>query len=425
MNKFIGFLEKNFVPVAAKIGAQRHLVAIRDAFATIMPLIIAGSMAVLINNMNIPGYQDMMGGIFGETWKGFGGNMWWGTFAIMSLFIAFMVPYNLAKSYDLNPTSAAVLSFATYFTFVPQVNADAWGNIGWQYTNATSLFAAIIIGVLVTEAFRLLSSTDALVIKMPEGVPPAVAKAFAALLPSMIILSVASLLQLTLFNATSLFALITEFIQAPLLKVGNSMGAAVLIAFLNHFFWFFGLHGSNILEPIMQSFYVPAVADNAAALAAGLPAPYIVTKSFFDAFVYMGGSGTTIGLLLAFFVASKLKHHRMMAGMGIAPGMFNINEPIIFGLPIVLNPIFFIPFIGTPVLLTIISYLATSWGLVPATTIVIPWVSPPIIGGFLATNGSIAGAVLSAVNLTISFFIYLPFVHMANKQEQKKEEIAA
>lgn len=419
MSGFMNFMEEKFVPVAARIGAQRHLVAIRDAFAAIMPLIIAGSMAVLVNNMNIPGYQDLMTGIFGESWKGFGGNIWWGTFAIMSLFISFMVAYNLAKSYDANPVSAAVLSFATYFTFVPQVNADAWGNIGWQYTNATALFAAIIIAILSTELFRILSKSKALVIKMPEGVPPAVARSFAALLPSMIVLSLAALLQLLLFNTESVFAIITKFIQVPFAEVGNTMGAAIAIAFSNHFFWFFGIHGSNILEPVMQAVYVPAVAENAAALAEGLKMPFIVTKSFFDAFVYMGGSGTTIALLAAIFVASKRKHYRMMAALGAPAGIFNINEPVIFGLPIVLNPIFIIPFVLTPVTLTVIAYLATAAGLVPATSIVIPWVTPPIIGGFLATGGSISGALLSLFNLGVAFVLYVPFVMLSEKLEKK------
>lgn len=419
------FMEEKFVPVASKIGAQRHLVAVRDGFAAIMPLIIAGSLGVLLNNMGIEAYQNAMTSIFGDGWKNFGGNIWWGTFAIMSLFIVFTVSYNLAKSYDLNPISAAVLSFATYFVFIPQVSpgSGAWGEINWGFANATALFAAIAIAILTTELFRVLSKAKKLVIKMPEGVPPAVAKAFAALLPSIIVLSIAALLQIFMFSSTSIFEMITNTIQAPLMEIGNSMGAAITIAFLNHFFWFFGLHGSNILEPIMQSFYVPAVAANADAIAAGLKPGFIVTKSFFDAFVYMGGSGTTIAFLAAIFIASKRKHYRMLAGMSAPAGLFNINEPVIFGIPIVLNPIFFIPFIMAPVVLTIFSYLVTLAGIVPVTTVVIPWVTPPIIGGFLATNGSVMGAALSAVNLVIAFVIYLPFVLLSEKLGKKEETL--
>lgn len=445
MKALIAFLEKYFVPVASKVGSQRHLVAVRDGFAAIMPIIIAGSMGVLINNLQITSdaatdpYQMLMNSIFGGTdWKNFGGNIWWGTFAIMSLFIVFTVAYNLAKSYNLNPMSVGVLAFSTYFVFVPQaVNATlgdkvgdlvvpaelvgqqvgAWGNINWGFTNSGALFAAILVAIVVTELFRILSKSKALVITMPEGVPPAVAKAFAALLPSLIILSLAALAQMFLFNKEALVMLINNSIQKPIVAIGTSFGGALAIAFLNHFLWFFGLHGSNILEPVMQAINLTAIDANVAAVTAGTPAPFIVTKSFFDAFVYMGGSGTTIALLAAIYVGSKRKHYRMMANLGVGPGLFNINEPVIFGLPIVLNPIYFIPFILTPMVLTTVAYVATAVGIVPHTIAVIPWVMPPILGGFLATGGSVMGAALAAVNLFIAFVIYMPFVLLAEKHE--------
>lgn len=444
MKGLIAFLEKYFVPFASKVGSQRHLVAVRDGFAAIMPLIIAGSMGVLINNLQITKdaatdpYQVFMTSLFGDGWKAFGGNIWWGTFAIMSFFIVFTVAYNLAKSYELNPISAGVLSFATYFIFIPQaVNVGipdkvgdiavpaelvgqqigAWGNISWSFGNATALFGAILVAIVVTELFRVLSKTKALVITMPEGVPPAVARAFAALLPSLIVLSLAALAQMFLFNKEALVSIINATVQRPVVAIGTSFGGAMAIAFLNHFLWFFGLHGSNILEPVMQAINLTAIDANAAAVAAGTPAPFIVTKSFFDAFVYMGGSGTTIALLAAIYVASKRKHYRMMANLGVGPGLFNINEPVIFGMPIVLNPIFFIPFILAPMVLTVVAYVATALGLVPHTIAVIPWVMPPVLGGFLATGGSPMGALLAAVNLVIAFVIYLPFVLLAEKLE--------
>ncbi|HOE57677.1 MAG TPA: PTS sugar transporter subunit IIC [Bacillota bacterium] len=441
MKGIISYLEKHFVPVAAKIGAQRHLVAIRDGFVAIMPLIIAGSMAVLINNMNIPGYQNLIGAIFGDSWRGFGGNIWWGTFAIMSIFIAFTVAYNLAKSYDVNPLSAGVLSLANYFMFIPQAinvtigdtvgdiavpaelvgqQIGAWGNISWSYTNATALFGALLIAIVSTEIFVKLSKTDKLTIKMPDNVPPAVSKSFAALFPTLITISVGALLALFIsFTNTDLFTVITATIQQPVSRVGNTMGAAILISFMNHLLWFFGLHGSNIIEPVMQSIYVPAVIANADAVAAGLKPTFIVTKAFFDAFVYMGGSGTTTCLIAAIYAASKRKHYRSLANLSVGPGLFNINESMIFGIPLVLNPVFVVPFILAPVALTIISYIATAIGLVPYTIAAIPWVTPPIIGGFLATGGSIMGALLSAVNLVVGFLIYMPFVLMAEKLEDK------
>ena len=133
----------------------------------------------------------------------------------------------------------------------------------------------------------------------------------------------------------------------------------------------------------------------------------------------MGGSGTTIGLLIAMFLVNR-KRHKQMIALGTPPGLFNINEPIIFGLPIVLNPVWLIPFICTPIVLTIISYLAVQSHIVFPVVSTIPWVTPPVIGGYLATGGHWSGAVLALVNVVISIVIYLPFVVVAERMEARK-----
>lgn len=444
MKSFISFLEKYFVPFAAKVGAQRHLVAIRDGFVAIMPLIIVGSLGTLVNNLGIPAYQSFMKNIFGPRWTLFGGNIWWGTFAIMSVFVAFTVAYNLAKSYDANPIAAGTISLCNYFMFIPQsinvaigekvgdiaVPAElvgkeigAWGNINWGFLNATSLFAALLIAIVSTEIFVRLSRSKKLTINMGENVPPAVAKSFASLLPVIIVVTIGSFASVFITLAGSnLFTFINGLIQKPLLNLGSSLLGAILIPFFNQLLWFFGLHGGNILEPVQQMLNTPAITANVEALAAGEAAPYIYCKPFYDAFVAMGGSGTTISLVAAIFVASKRKHYRTLAGLSAGPGLFNINESMIFGMPIVLNPIFFIPFLLVPVVVSIVAYISIAIGLVPAVTVAIPWTTPPILGGYLATSGSFAGAILSAVNLALAFLIYVPFIILAEKFEDKVEE---
>ncbi|MGX8797308.1 PTS sugar transporter subunit IIC [Fusibacter sp. JL298sf-3] len=425
MNSFMRFMEEKFIPVAAKIGAQRHLVAIRDAFVSIMALLIAGSMGVLINNMqftrlveNDP-YQNFMNNLFGGLgWKDFGGNLWWASFAIMSIFIAFLVAYNLAKSYDSNGIGAGVTSTAVFFMFIPKSAESIWG-----FTNQMGLFVAIIVGLVVAELFVRLSRSKALVIKMPESVPPSVGRAFAALLPTLIIMSIAAFFHIFMTAIEKdLFSVIMTTIQAPIQNVGDTLFVALLLPLIQQFFWFFGIHGSNVIDPVMQAIYVPAVVENANAILAGLDAPNIVTKSFYDAFVNMGGSGTTIALIAAIFVGSKRKDYRLVGGMSAAPGLFNINESILFGLPLVLNPIMLIPFVFTPMLLTLIAYVATAIGLVPATINVIPWVTPPVLGGFFAT-GDIRGALLSLFNLVVAFVIYYIFVLIANKSKDAAEHV--
>ncbi|EAG6834130.1 PTS sugar transporter subunit IIC [Listeria monocytogenes] len=426
MNGFIAFMEKYFIPYAAKIGGQRHLVAIRDGFITTMPLMILGSFAVLINNFPIPAYQKFMNNLFGEgTWQAFGGNVWNGTFAILALLIAFTVAYNLAKSYDKDPLSSAVVSVATFFTIgAIAPGADGIANTGGL--GSTGLFLALIIAILSTEIFTRLSGSPKLIINMPDGVPPAVSRSFAALFPAMITVSIFGLIT-AFFQAAGVTNLVISFyelVQEPFMGLANSLPAALLLAFVSAFLWFFGLHGANIIDPFMQTINIPAIEANVKALEAGKELPYIVNKPFFDSFVNLGGTGATIGLIIAIFiVARKHKAYMKVSKLSAAPGIFNINEPMMFGLPIVLNPIMFIPYILAPLVLVTVAYFATAIGWVPACTIVTPWTTPPIIGGALATQ-SIAGGVLAAVNLGLSILIFLPFAKIAQIQELRREKEA-
>ncbi|MGE6257960.1 PTS cellobiose transporter subunit IIC [Heyndrickxia sporothermodurans] len=421
MSKIIEGLEKHFVPIAGRIGAQRHLVAIRDGFVSIMPLMILGSFATLLNNLPIKAYQNFMKSVFGENWTMFGGVLWQGTFAIVSFLVAFSIAYNLAKSYNKDGLSSGVVSIAALLSIMATTK-DGGFPISWA--SATGLFVAIFVALISTEIFTRLLGNSKLIIKMPDGVPPAVSRSFAALFPAMITLIIFGLIKVITvkMGISDLHQALYDLLQAPIAKMANTLWSAIVIAIVNHFLWFFGLHGSNILEPLMQAVYLPAINDNIAAFKAGTEIPNIVTKSFFDGFVYLGGSGATIGLLIAILISGrKHKQYKDLSKLSVAPGLFNINEPVVFGLPIVLNPILFIPFILTPLLLTIISYLAIASGLVPKTVVLLPWTTPPVIGGFVAT-ASWKGGLLAAINLLISIFIYIPFIKMAERSFLKKEK---
>ncbi len=179
MEKFIRFMEKHFVPVAAKIGAQRHLVAIRDGFVGIMPLIIAGSFAVLLNN-TLFNWLPVFEGL-----KGINGNVWWGTFAVMTLLVVFSIGYNLAKGYQEDGLAAGLVSIGAFLAITPQAHGEAgWGYIHWGYLNATGLFTGIIVALIATEIFVKLTKRK-FIIKMPDNTPPAVGKAFASVIPGL------------------------------------------------------------------------------------------------------------------------------------------------------------------------------------------------------------------------------------------------
>lgn len=428
MKGLLQWFEEHFVPVAARIGSQKHLVAIRDGFVAIMPLIIAGSFAVLINVFPIDAWTKFLDTTFGGYIRTINGNVWTGTFMIMSYLVSFTIPYAFAKNKGSNELATGLLGLASFIILMPGM-AEGWG-LPNAWAGTGSLFVAIFNGLFVAELFTRLFGNEKLLIKLPEGVPPAVARSFAALLPSLITIVVVAVFKLVwveVLTATgweesgNIMQFVMDLIQKPLIGLANTLPAAIIVAFANHFLWFFGLHGSNILEPLMQSLYLPALEANAAGTGS-----FIVTKPFFDAFVYMGGSGTTIALLAAILFASKRRRDmRDIAKLGVAPGLFNINEPVIFGMPIVLSPIFFIPFIMTPVVLTIVSFVFTKIGLVPLTTVMVPWTTPPIIGGYLATGGSIFGGLLAVFNLVIAFAMYLPFVLIAEKIDTKNQDLAA
>lgn len=419
------FLEEKFVPVAARVGNQRHLVAIRDGFITIMPLTIVGSLAVLVNNLPIKFYQNALDAIWKhETWTQWGGNIWNSTFGILSLLLAFSIAYNLAKSYDKDGLSAGVISLSSYLTF----GTFGEGGLTGLTTGTGGIFIAIIIALLSTEVFCKLTGNPKLLIKMPNGVPPAVSKSFAALLPAIITIGLFALVRTIIsagFDIPDIVGSFYSAIQEPFMGLTNTWVAALLLAFIPTFLWTLGVHGANIIEPFMQTINLPAIEENVKAISAGEVAPYIVNKPFFDAFINMGGSGTTIALIIAIFIfARKNKQYNTVGKLSAAPGLFNINEPLLFGLPIVLNPVLFVPFILTPMVNVTIAFFATKWGFVPAATVSPPWTTPPIINGFLATQ-SWQGAALSIVLIVVAVCIYLPFISMANRMAKQNEQQAA
>ncbi|GAA0441910.1 MAG: PTS sugar transporter subunit IIC [Bacillota bacterium] len=419
-----------FIEIAGRIGSQRHLVAVRDGFVAIMPLIIVGSLAILINNFPPFGsfnFVEWMNGIFGDgNWQAVGGSIWNGTFAVLGLLVSFSIAYNLAKSYDVDGLSAGLISAGGFIMLVPWTE-DGGLNAAWLGTQG--LFVGIILALVLTELFRILIKSK-MTIKMPEGVPEGVTRSFKALIPAVIILIILGFFQalMNVFAEQSVFEVIFNVIQEPLQGLGNTLPAAMVVSFLNHLLWFFGLHGTNIIGSVIEPLYLPLIEQNLDLFKSGMSAfevPNIVTKPFLDSFVFMGGSGTTIALLIAIFIVIRReKNHpyRQVAKLSAPAGLFNINEPVIFGLPIVLNPAMLIPFILIPVTLTVTSYIALATGLVPRTVAILPWTTPPILSGYLVTGGSWRGIALQVFNLTLAVLMYIPFIMAGVRTLRQRKE---
>lgn len=449
------FTEK-FMEVSGRIGSQRHLGAIRDAFIAAMPITMAGSIAVLLNvflrdvpvNLGWDGFASAMAPIVEIN-----GYVYGGTIAVMAMFFAFSLGSNLAESYGVNSLAGGLISFASFIAVIPQtlnfttdltgvdsttlsalsnfglsvtsstdaasLTTSGSGVLGLSYLGATGLFSALIIGMISTMIYSFLMNKN-ITIKLPDTVPPAVTKAFAAIIPGTVAIYVSAIIGYLAYTVTGLplTDLISQYIQQPLMGLSQGLGSVIFLTFLVQLFWFFGLHGHNVLAPIMDGVYGAALNENTAVYEATrdiAQLPWDWTRGSFDAYAQMGGSGATLALIIGILWMSKREDHRTIAKLSAPMGIFNINEPVIFGMPIVLNPQFAIPWLITPPILATIAYLATSWGLVPPVFLAVPWITPPGLYAYLATGGSLAAGLLSIFNIVVAFFIYLPFVLMSNR----------
>ena len=459
MDAFTKWMEINFLPVATKIGSQRHLVAIRDAFIGIMPITMVGSVAVLLNvffrdlptEWGMTGFVEAMSPLISVN-----GKVWFGSIAILALVFVFSLGYNISESYNINPLAGGVVAFSSLIVTLPEtadfaltlpgvaasklgeltalglegatvvgegitLAASGWGYIGLGYTGAAGLFAALLIGLLSAMIYVKLMQNN-ITIKLPENVPPAVSKAFAAIIPGVIAIYVAAILGYisVTYLGFSISDLILTYIQKPLLGLSQGIFSVLIVTLFIQIFWFFGLHGHNVLAPIMDGVYLPALLANTEAYEAAQSSanlPYLWTRVSFDAYSQMGGSGITLGLIIAVLLFSKREDSKTIAKLGAPMGIFNINEPIIFGMPIVLNPLYVIPWLIIPPITAGIAYAFTAAGIIPPTFVAVPWVMPPGVLAYLATGGNVLAGVVSLFNLFLAFAIWTPFVFLANRVE--------
>lgn len=440
MNRFISFLEEKFVPVAAKIGGQKHLVAIRDSFASLMPLILVGAFAVLLNNVFFVPWS-LLASYIGEesafiVWANTNlaplfSLMESGTFAIIALGLTFSMGYNRAVNEDKDPLSTGLISVASFVLLGALArNNEVVASWVTNFLGAQGIFIGLLVGLITPEIYFAIVRKD-WVIKMPDTVPPAVAKGFSAVIPGFIAVFFWALVAY-IFNVAAGMNIFTWFetnIAAGLSVLGQNIISIVFISTLIPLLWFFGLHGANMLEAIMSPIYgtmgienITKFSNGIRAVGTGADELAVWVRGSWDAYVFMGGSGATLPLIIAILVFSKVKSQKEIAKLGLPPGIFMINEPVLFGIPIVLNPVYFIPFILVQPILTLVAFYATKIGFAGPIVNSVPWTTPPILNAFLATNGSWGAVGVSIINLVIAFAIYMPFVMIANRYEEQREK---
>ena len=452
--------------VGAWCGQNKYLNAIKNGFQNFMPATISGAVGVLWTNVLVNSSTGL-----GAIWKPIMAlevlnpifaAMQYATISCITIGVTMLVASEIAEANGETGAYPAVLGFILWMMVTPtsfaakdlgasyidakgishgfslgqfinvtgeaakhKITADSFSYSGIMssYTGATGLFTGLIVAIVGMELYNMFRKNDALKIKMPEQVPPGVARAFEVLIPTCLTAIVVGAVGLVCQLATGaeLNALIYNIIQKPLQNIiGNNLVAVCIMYVIIMLFWCVGIHGNNMVAAVKEPIFRPLLYANTAAYTAHHEIPYVMNLTMIQMFAEFGGSGVTIGLVIAILIFSKREDNRTIAGISIVPGLFNINETMTFGIPLVLNPILDIPFILAPVVTVIIGYILVSSGFCPKIVLEVPWTMPPVLFGFVATGGKPMGAVAQLIVLAVSVLVYIPFLIAYEKFQAKQ-----
>ncbi len=409
----------------------KSVVALRDGFILTTPFTIGGSLFLLIANMPIPGYPEFMASVFGSDWTAPLYAVSGATFNILALIVAMGITYRFVAMEGCNANIAALLALSTFLVLMPPtVSGDGGVMVGnvipKEWAGGNGVITAVFVAFLTSYVY-VYCEKHRLKIRMPESVPGGVARAFEALIPAIILFTVAAAAFgiCHYMGATTVPELIFKVIQTPLQGLSDSLGGGTVIVGLQSILFWAGIHGPNVVGGVANPVLLANSLDNQQILDAGgqllgNPAAYIITAQVNDVFVKSGGCGATFGFILASLLVARSVQMKSLTRMALVPGLFNINEPIIFGLPIVFNPYLLIPFTLVPLVSLFVTYFAISTGfMAPMGAMQVPWTTPPIIAGFLLNGWQ--GAVVQLTNLILATAIYLPFVKHQDRDLLEEE----
>jgi PTS system cellobiose-specific IIC component len=417
---------------AQKLSLNRYISTIKDSFIETIPFTVLGSIGVLLGSVvfSTTGLGGIKGFEFLLEWAPWFNQLNYATMNILALIIAFNIGKNLAITYGHAGIYEGLLSLVCFILVSPTSVTAIFGEetqvvgnvLSTDVTSSKGLFVAMIVGLVSINLFCRLSKVKRLRITLPDAVPPNVAKTFSDLLPTIIVGFVVSgfafAFEYIFGQNISLF--IFEMLQAPITVAFEHPLGIIFAAFFAALLWLCGLHGASIVTGITTPIMLASLQTNMDLVAQGKEATEIMAKPFWNLFATQGGFGCTFALLIAIFIISKREDDKTIAKLSLAPSFFGINEPVIFGLPIVMNPIMAIPFILVPIVCCGIGYAAMSLGFAGLIISDVPWCFPPVINGFIATGGSIGMVVTQLICIIVSVFIWMPFVKMRNSEVIKK-----
>ncbi|MGG6797016.1 UNVERIFIED_CONTAM: PTS sugar transporter subunit IIC [Streptococcus canis] len=426
-------MQKIIMPIM-KFVNMRGIIALKDGMLAILPLTVVGSLFLIAGQIPFQGVNDAIAGVFGVDWTEPFMQVYQGTFAIMGLISCFAIGYSYAKNSGVEPLPSGVLSLSAFFillrsSYVPAEGEAIGDAISKAWFGGQGIIGAILIGLTVGAIYTAFIRRH-IVIKMPEQVPQAIAKQFEAMIPAFVIFTLSMIVYLIAKSVTgggTFIEMIYGVIQVPLQGLTGSLYGALGIAFFISFLWWFGVHGQSVVNGIVTALLLSNLDANKALLAAGNlsldKGAHIVTQQFLDSFLILSGSGITFGLVVAMVFAAKSKQYKALGKVAAFPALFNVNEPVVFGFPIVMNPVMFLPFILVPVLAALMVYGSIAIGFMqPFAGVTLPWSTPAIISGFMV--GGWQGAFVQILVLVMSTLVYFPFFKIQDRIACQNEAAA-
>lgn len=429
MAKFTDLIERFLLPLAQKLSENRYLKAISSGFSTLLPITILGAIGTLLANLNIAPYQSLITLLHLKPIISFIPTV---TTDMLALYTVYLVGRSLAQNFEIEEYDiVGMLSLFTFLLLIPlgvsgtkdNVTVQVAAALGTTYLGAAGLFSAMILGLVVPVIYRFFVSRN-IVIRMPASVPPMISRSFKAILPAFgigIIFSVVRyLFSFTSYGSANAF--IYSMLKAPLSALGASPVTFIILILMCSLMWFFGLHGGMIVMPFINILYQGAGLENLAAYAAGEPMPNMLVKAWWSLFASLGGAGGTVGFCLLMFFMAKSQRYKTLGKLALPAGLCGINEPITFGVPVVLNTLMLIPLLITPVITFGLTYLLTSIGILPYLNGTdIPLGTPIIFSGMLCGGWRVA--VWQIVLVAIQTGIYFPFFKVLDEQALKDEQV--
>ncbi|AUG98873.1 PTS sugar transporter subunit IIC [Prodigiosinella confusarubida] len=422
----VDIIEQKITPLAGTVGQQRHVIAIRDGFIAALPFMIIGSfMLVFIFPPFAP--ETTMG--FARAWLNFSLEYrdqlmlpYYLSMGVMTFFISVGIGASLGRHYKLDPVMTGLLSLMAFLLVAAPYHDK---QISTQYFSGEGIFTAIITSIYASEVYAWLKH-HRITIRLPKEVPTGVARSFEILIPVLVIVATLHPFNLFIQSVTGMnIPAAIMHLLAPLISASDSLPAILISVFICQILWFAGIHGALIVTGIMNPFWMTNLALNQAALSAGEPLPHIYLQGFWDHYLLIGGVGSTLPLAFL-LLRSRSVHLRTIGRMGVVPSFFNINEPILFGAPIIMNPLMFLPFIFVPMVNAIFAYIATKLGWVAQVVSLTPWTTPAPIGASWAANWAFSPVIMCLFCMVTSAMMYYPFLkvyeHTLLKQEQERDQ---